>query len=739
MEEFGTGARLPSGPYRDSKLQNTRLLREDLARRALVFRGLPEVVTLNHTDLCNLRCVMCPRSRGQGRHRLDRAVLEHVAHALFPTAWKVVLTTSGGEPLAADFDLIMERALTYGTRIDVVTNGALLTAPLYRRARRALDHLNVSVDCHVPEVYEAIRAGARWSTLEANLQAVREERARQPDDVLYTLSAVVLRSNLTHIPDFVRFAARMGAAAVVLQRLQHEILWLPEHDPERDPGPQAVAAVLAQARAAARESGINLYLGSLGEPAEEVRPQRAKLPPEIADRGVCWFLAQQFAVMYTGEVYPCCVPTDHCLGNVLYEDPVAIWNGAAAQALRAAHVTGRGTSFCSGCAHAPHLPARPGPPAVQETLRRVRRAASHLARGARRRLDAAGRRPIFAPQLPDVIACDGVFADRAPRAPVRPHPHPNELLAVAGDGRGVWFLREGTLWRAERIDAEACAVARDVGPPGARVTVLQPLPDGAVLLGFQDDGRLLRVQPNGGGAPRVECVLELSDPRSYARQSTVALGEDGDVWVGEYGLFPGARCAHLYVGRDGGRRFERVASLASAKHVHVVHARRGRRQALVTTGDLPGERRLYLAGAGGGRPRCVRASWFGFTAAAETEDWLHFGSDMPSGNGLVRVRSSLRGAIEFRPFPDALDLQVRQIVPLGGGRLLATTCMDESLPERRAGRRAALLLSEDQGEHWHVVHRFAADWSDLAEGVAVLDGGAAVATICTNHPVVLHV
>src|SRR5262245_29718862 len=250
------------GRFTALKRENRRLLREDLARRATVYRGLPEVVTLNHTDLCNLRCVMCPRSRGQGRHRLDRAVLEHVAQSLFPTATKVVLTTSGGEPLAADFDLLMERALAFEAKIDVVTNGLLLTLPLYRRARGALDHLNVSVDCHVPEVYEAIRAGSRWSALEANLQAVRDERRPHPDEVLYTLSAVVLRENLPHLPDFVRFAAGMGAEAVVLQRLQQSILHLAEHDPERDPGPAAIARTLEACRAAARESGINLYLGS---------------------------------------------------------------------------------------------------------------------------------------------------------------------------------------------------------------------------------------------------------------------------------------------------------------------------------------------------------------------------------------------------------------------------------------------------------------------------------------------
>ena len=266
---------------------------------------------------------------------------------------------------------------------------------------------------------------------------------------------------------------------------------------------------------------------------------------------------------------------------------------------------------------------------------------------------------------------------------------------------------------------------------------MAPLPDGALLLAFQGGGRLLRVEPGpAGGAPRVESVLEFSDPRSFARQSTVALDEHGRIWVGEYGVFPGARCAHLYLSRNGGHGFEHVAHVEDAKHVHVVHARPGRDELLVTTGDLPGEQRLHALR--GGRLQCLRSCWSGFTAIAETAGWLHFGSDLPARNGLLRLRADLSGPLEFRAFPEPLDLQVRQLVVLDDGRLVATTCMDESLPERREGRRAALHVSLDEGATWGVAWRFAADWSDLAEGVFAVDGGR-LATICTEHPMVIDV
>ncbi|MFO0983862.1 MAG: hypothetical protein U1E76_19405 [Planctomycetota bacterium] len=130
-------------------------------------------------------------------------------------------------------------------------------------------------------------------------------------------------------------------------------------------------------------------------------------------------------------------------------------------------------------------------------------------------------------------------------------------------------------------------------------------------------------------------------------------------------------------------------------------------------------------------------SWSGFTAFAETEHFIHFGTDLDRGNGLVRADRALAGVPEFRAFPAPLDLQVREILDLGALGLLALCGMDADLGEQRAGRRAVLLLSRDEGTSWSVVHRFAADWSDAPEGLVPL-GGARLVTVCTEQALVLE-
>ena len=709
------------------KAENSRLLREDVAARRTAYRGLPEVVTLNHSDICNLRCIMCQRSLGQGKHRLDSAVLDHVVNELFPTARKAVLTTAGGDPLAVDFDFLLERALRFDVRLDVVTNGVLLSPDTYRRARPALDHLNVSLDSHVPAVYERIRAGSSFGRVWGTLEALAEERRRAPDGVLFSISAVVMKSNLPHLDAFLRAVAPLRPDGVVFQRLQHGEKATPEEEPSASWSQAEIDAYLDAAVRTAEAIGMNLFLSEFRRPNVVPSPPRPKVPMTIEGQGLCWFLAQNFNVMYTGEVFPCCIPTDLCLGDVRYEDPVEIWNGEPFRRLRASHLDGKGNLFCSGCLHAPHLPARDTPGLEAE---RERRAKAFEAESERRRaVEDLRRRPIYLPADPDLVPRDGGFADAPRSARVATEGAGVDAAAAATDGSVA--VRAGLLEWRDAAQAVVRTVDLAAAARGAAATCVHPLADGAVLVGFAEAGTLLRVD-----GPAVERVLELSDNRSFVRTCGVATAADGSVWVGEYGVFPGARCAWTYRSTDGGRSFSRGARFAAARHVHRVLAL-ARGPVVVTTGDLAAERRLYRSDADGAFV-CLAPAWSGFVAALERDGAVHFGTELMSRNGLLAYRRGLDAPPEYRAFPDPLDLKVRAIVALDDGTLVALLGTDENLPQQRTGRRPTLLASRDDGRSWAVVHRFAADWSDEPDDLVPLRGARVWAIGGrTNHVIAL--
>jgi radical SAM protein with 4Fe4S-binding SPASM domain len=354
------------------KIANSRVLREDLADGRDRFRSLPEVVSFQTTDVCNLRCIMCPRNLGPGTHRLEREHLRRIGEDLFPTAWKAILTGAAGEPLGSDFDLILDLCLQFGVKMDVFTNGLLLSRDLYARARPAFDQLNISLDSSDPVLYERIREGARWQRILGVLEEIRAVRAAEPDDVILSFSAVVMRSNLPNLADFVRFAHRMGADVVVFQRLRHEVKRTYEEDPLRNPGRAAATPFVEAALAVAAELGMNIHASEIGISPIEPKPLRPKVPAWISGGAeTCWSIAQNFAVMPDGEVYPCCVPNDHVFGNVRWESPREIWNGAVARSLRRAHFSRTGTVFCRGCLYASNLKAR-GPAVINKAVRLAR-------------------------------------------------------------------------------------------------------------------------------------------------------------------------------------------------------------------------------------------------------------------------------------------------------------------------------------------------------------------------------
>ena len=330
----------------EAKLENSRLLHEDVLSRRDLLRALPEVVSLQTTEVCNLACIMCPRSLGPGTQRLDRRSLGRVVDDLFPTAWKAIVTGAAGEPLSSDFDLILDACLQHGVRMDLFTNGLLLSGDLYARARPAFDQLNVSLDAVDPALYERIRAGGRWERIRKVLEEIRDVRAAAPDDVILSFSAVVMRSNLPNLADFVRFSHRMGADVVVLQRLRHEVKRTAEEDPEIDPGRETATRFVEEALAAAAELRMNVHASEIGIAPIEPRPLRSKVPAGVEPFvETCWAIARNFGVMHDGTVYPCCVPNDHVYGKSYGTGPAR--SGTAPPRGRCAGPTTRGGAPCS--------------------------------------------------------------------------------------------------------------------------------------------------------------------------------------------------------------------------------------------------------------------------------------------------------------------------------------------------------------------------------------------------------
>jgi MoaA/NifB/PqqE/SkfB family radical SAM enzyme len=156
-------------------------------RRLLLATGrdrspvLPEIVQIESTNICNAKCVFCPRDemhRRQGIMSTDlfRKIVDECADLGITH----VRMHNYGE---AFIDKRLVEKVRYAKQrgiaeIGVITNGSLLTDDVARGMIGAgLDAINISVDASGREVFERTRVGLKYDKVIANIERLVRIRA----------------------------------------------------------------------------------------------------------------------------------------------------------------------------------------------------------------------------------------------------------------------------------------------------------------------------------------------------------------------------------------------------------------------------------------------------------------------------------------------------------------------------------------------------------------------------------
>jgi sulfatase maturation enzyme AslB (radical SAM superfamily) len=143
--------------------------------------GLPEIVQIESTNMCNAKCVFCPRDemhRRQGIMSLElfRKVVDECAELGITH----VRMHNYGEAFM-DRRLVekVRYAKAKGIReVGVISNGSLLTEDIARGVIEAgLDAINISVDASGKDVFESTRLGLNYDKVIANIERLVRIRA----------------------------------------------------------------------------------------------------------------------------------------------------------------------------------------------------------------------------------------------------------------------------------------------------------------------------------------------------------------------------------------------------------------------------------------------------------------------------------------------------------------------------------------------------------------------------------
>lgn len=211
------------------------------ARRKPVVWGRPFILTVEPTNVCNLRCPLCVTGNGTLMRRAGLMPLERfreIIDALGDDLFYLLLYQQGEPFLHPHFVQFVEYAKRKRIFVTTSTNGHYLNPKMAEQVvASGLDSIIISVDGADQETYEKYRVRGHLQTvLEgiANLLAVRQ-RSRSRTPVVF-LQFIVMKQNARQIPSMRKLARELGVDRLLIKTVQvtspeEAKTWLPD-DPK---------------------------------------------------------------------------------------------------------------------------------------------------------------------------------------------------------------------------------------------------------------------------------------------------------------------------------------------------------------------------------------------------------------------------------------------------------------------------------------------------------------------------
>ena len=141
-------------------------------RRLLLAAGrdrspvLPEIVQIESTNICNAKCVFCPRDEMERKQGvMDMALFRRIADECAALGITHVRMHNYGE---AFVDRQLVEKIRYAKQVGIkevglISNGSLISEAVARGAIEAgLDAINISLDAAGKEVFERTRVGLKY-------------------------------------------------------------------------------------------------------------------------------------------------------------------------------------------------------------------------------------------------------------------------------------------------------------------------------------------------------------------------------------------------------------------------------------------------------------------------------------------------------------------------------------------------------------------------------------------------
>jgi len=293
-------------------------------RRVLLATGrervghVPDIVQIESTNLCNAKCVFCPRDemhRQQGV--MDMALFRKIVDECATLGVTHVRVHNYGEPFL-DRQLVekVRYAKAKGiAEVGMISNGSLITEELARGMIEAgLDAINISVDAAGKDVFEKTRLHLNYDTVIGNVRTLarlRDDMGRKRPKLILSF---VRQNNSQEETQFVAEWSRIADKIHITE--------------------------------------LHNWAGTLNSKSDVRYP--------------CYRMWLTFTVLWDGRVSLCCADFDgrHVLGDLRTSTIADVWNSPAYLAVRRQQLESGGPEICRTC----DLPKKDSPLWVKRLL-----------------------------------------------------------------------------------------------------------------------------------------------------------------------------------------------------------------------------------------------------------------------------------------------------------------------------------------------------------------------------------
>jgi len=366
------------------ELHNRALLERDLLDKRLDFRSRPYEAHIQYSNVCNMSCIMCYDGWHPPVRKMSPEILARVREEVAPFL-SVVIPYGGSEPLIATWDQARDMAVDYNIELRLTTNVQFLDEQKFDELKDITEALFLSIDSHIPELFEAIRPGSRPEKVFANLPVAA--RLANEHGLECLGQVVFMTKNAATLAQTVGYLADAGVPTVnVLQLLdvngRSGLL-----DPLLHFSSEYIESVKRSCIDVAREKRTRLIWNAGGYERHDFRTE--KVPPKVRKDwnhrweqrmrhhvpGYCVNVHNRVQIDAGGTVTPCAYATDDdlVLGSLATQGLDEVWNGANARDLRRGMLTWDYPSLCKSCMFTDKLGPEAWLPFVAAVMERLDR------------------------------------------------------------------------------------------------------------------------------------------------------------------------------------------------------------------------------------------------------------------------------------------------------------------------------------------------------------------------------